>query len=154
MNRGSRMTEYDDRSSTCDETRCKLRIYPGRTSPASITAMLGVDPTGTVEEGSVYTNSLGRSRVGKVNGWFLSSEKEVDSKDLRRHLDWLITKLGPAAESLARVQQLEGMKMWVTCVWWSASGSGGPTLWPEQMMALANMNLECQFEFAYYAEAG
>jgi hypothetical protein len=42
----------------------------------------------------------------------------------------------------------------VNCVWWSRYGDGGPTLWPEQMLRLAQLNLECSFEFAYYEDDG
>jgi hypothetical protein len=44
--------------------------------------------------------------------------------------------------------------MSVNCVWWSKEGGGGPTLWPAQMRSLAELNLECSFEFADYSEGG
>lgn len=40
--------------------------------------------------------------------------------------------------------------MSVDCIWWSASGGGGPTLWPEQMACMAALNLECSFDISFY----
>jgi hypothetical protein len=40
----------------------------------------------------------------------------------------------------------------VNCIWWSRFGDGGPTLWPEQVRALADLNLECSFAFADYSD--
>ena len=35
--------------------------------------------------------------------------------------------------------------MSVNCIWWSR-GTGGPTIWPEQMAVLAKLNLELSFD--------
>src|SRR5690606_25699059 len=78
-------------------------------------------------------------------------EGKVKSLDLRRHLDWLIGMIQPHSKRLAELQQIPDVRMSVTSVWWSRSGHGGPTLWPEQMRALADMNLECDFDI-YFAE--
>jgi hypothetical protein len=119
--------------------------------PSRVTELLGVSPTRQVVAGEVSPpNSLGRKRVGKINGWFLSSEGHVESKDVRRHLDWLLAKLQQNPEALRKLQSAPGVRMSVECVWWSRYGDGGPTLWPEQMQALAALNLECGFDFAYY----
>jgi hypothetical protein len=88
----------------------------------------------------------------KFNGWFLSSEDKVASKDVRRHLDWLLDLIWPARLPLADLQQTSGVKIDVNCVWWSASGHGGPTLWPEQMGRLAELGLECGFDVYFFGE--
>lgn len=84
------------------------------------------------------------------NAWFLSSEQNVNSRDLRRHLDWLLARLAPAGEALRRLQQEQDVRMSVICIWWSAHGGGGPTLWPEQMKVMAELGLECGFEVAFF----
>lgn len=43
--------------------------------------------------------------------------------------------------------------MTVRCVWWSSGkglGGAGPTLWPRQMLRLAQLNLEVMIEFSDY----
>jgi hypothetical protein len=127
-----------------------LRIYPGSYDPDHVTNLLGIAPTKHVRVGETTINPRnGRSRVGRVNGWFLSCEGSIASLDLRRHLDWLLALLEPKAKELGTLQATEGVSMNVICIWWSKHNTGGPTLWPEQMSALSRLNLECGFEFSF-----
>jgi hypothetical protein len=146
---GSHPTPYNDEYETCERTLAELRVYVDDLDPATVTKQLGIQPTSSQKKGEVRTNSIGKQRTAKVGGWFLSSEGHVTSKDLRRHLDWLLVKLTPAADALRTLQQNPDVRMSVTCIWWSA-GDGGPTLWPSQMRGLADLGLECGFELAFY----
>jgi hypothetical protein len=145
----SRRTPYDDEYGTCLETRVELIIYPGELSPHEITKRLGIDPSQVNIAGEERVNRLGRNRRVMINGWFLSSDGQVESRDARRHLDWLLQRLLPRSERLAQLQQMSGIRMSVSCAWYSRSGHGGPTLWPEQMKALADLNLECSFDIYF-----
>lgn len=145
-------TPYDDSYPTCEFTYAHLRVYTGEMEPEWVTQRLRVSPTHVNRKGESKVNSLGRERVSKRNGWFLSSEGKSSSLDLRRHLDWLLDKLEPSASQLRELQEAPGVTMDVSCIWWSAHAQGGPTLWPEQMRRLANLNLECQFDISFYGE--
>jgi hypothetical protein len=147
-----RWSEYHDDDEDCDETRCSLLVYTGKTSPDEVTRRLGIEPSELGIAGQVVVNSLGRTRTTKLNYWFLDSEGNVTSKDLRRHLDWLLGILTPVGPALAELQATPGVTMTVRCVWWSRAGRGGPALSPEQMAALAALNLECGFDFCYYPD--
>jgi hypothetical protein len=121
--------------------------------PEEVTALLKVEPTHlTVLGRPVQFNSRGKSHIARLNMWLLDSEGIVSSKDLRRHLDWIISKVRPNCDALFSLQQLLDVKMDVSCVWWSLHGDGGPTLWPEQMLGLAELNLEVSIGFAYYGD--
>lgn len=146
MNVFSRLTPIDDEYGTCLETRATLLIYPDQVSPHDVTERLGLEPTRLNVVGEEHVNKLGRRRVVKINGWFLSSEGHVHSLDLRRHLDWLLARIAPRADALNDLQSVSGLRMSVACAWYSRSGHGGPTLWPEQMNALSELNLECSFD--------
>ncbi len=148
----SRLTPINDAYETCERTLAKLRIYGHRLDPGSITTLLGIEATNSQSKGEIKKNSRGVGREAKIGGWFLSSEGHVQSKDVRRHLDWLLARLFPVKDKLRAIQEAEDVVMAVTCVWWSAAGDGGPTLWPEQMSLLAELNLECGFEVAFYEE--
>ena len=153
FSRSSLRTPVNDEYGSCERTYAELRVYSGEMAPGDVTTILGIPPTSSIGLGEEKPpNSIGRSIVGKLNGWFLSSESAVESKDLRRHLDWLIFKLSPLAPRLHTLQETPGVKISVNCVWWSAGGGGGPTLWPEQMRRLADLNLECSFDFADYGD--
>lgn len=148
----SRTTPYDDLYPTCERAGAWLFIYPGKLDPDFVSAKLGLVPTEAVRKGQTSANSLGRTRTGQLNGWFLSSEDAVSSRDLRRHLDWLLVQLAPRATQLNELQNLAGVSMRVNCIWWSAHGHGGPALWPEQMSKLAELGLECAFDLYFLAE--
>ena len=150
--RHSRQTPHDPAFPTCEHTYAELRIYPGEISPDDVTTILGITPTQACRVGDRTTNSLGRERIAKISGWFLSSESSISSLDLRSHLDWLLDCLEPAGAGLARLQQRPGVQMAVHCTWWSAHGDGGPVLWPEQMARLAALDLECGLSVAFYGD--
>jgi hypothetical protein len=80
-----------------------------------------------------------------LHGWFLSSDGEVESRDVRLHLDWLLSRIAPQAEAILALQR-EGCRMDVSCYWVSASGHGGPSVRPAQMGELARLGLELWFD--------
>lgn len=145
----SHLTPYVDEYETCSETRAELRIYTGELDPASVTERLGLKPSDVNTKGTTNVSKSGRERVVPLNAWFLTSEGEVNSLDSRRHLDWLLQKLRPAKDALLALQEEPEVRMAVTCTWYSAFGHGGPTLWPEQMSRLAEVNLECGFDIYF-----
>ena len=149
----SRLTPYDPEYGTCSLTHAGLRIYSDSVAPDAMTAKLGLEPQWTMTKGLPHELPSGRKREATVNGWFLSSKDRVTSRDLRDHLDWLLDRLGPAAAGL-RVLQAEKVRMAVSCRWDSVAGHGGPTLWPEQMRRLAELNLECNFDVYLSDEEG
>lgn len=145
----SRRTPYDDEYGTCAETRAELLVYPGNLPPTEITNRLQIEPSEMSAAGEEKTSKGGRRRIAKNSVWSLSSEGHVQSLDVRRHLDWLLARLAPQAESLAELQNIAGVRMSVNCAWYSRVGHGGPTLWPEQMKQLADLNLEVSFDIYF-----
>ncbi len=146
----SRFTPYDDSYPTCEYTYAELRIYPGELSPDFVTKWLDIIPTAFQNRGDIRITSSNREHKVKSNGWFLSSENQQSSKDIRRHLDWLLDKLEVASSQLKNLQQQPGVTMVINCIWWSAHGQGGPTIWPEQMKKMAEMNLEYSFDISFF----
>jgi len=72
--------KYIDDYPTCAATYATLRIYTGETKPEIVTDTLQVNAS----------KILRKSENGAwLNGWFLSSKDLIDSRDLRRHLDWV-----------------------------------------------------------------
>jgi hypothetical protein len=149
----SRFTPVNDADDAVDRTCAQLCIYSGEIQASKVTELMCLSPSRTVTKGEASApNSRGLVRVRTLNGWFLSSEEHVQSKDLRRHLDWVVSQLQPHAEALRFLQQQPNVRMYVSCPWWARHGGGGPSLWPEQMRALADLNLECSIGFADYSD--
>ncbi len=128
--------EYNDDYSTCAETYSTLRIYG--VPPDTVTEVLGLDPSNT------QAATTGPDR-GHPHGWFLSSKEQLSSRDVRRHLDWLLDCLLPKAEALHRIRGM-GASVDISNYWLSASGHGGPTISPQQSEKLATLDLECWFD--------
>jgi hypothetical protein len=127
---------------TCERTYATLRIYPESLDPSEVTARLGIEPSDWQRCGE---SRKAGSRPAKVHGWFLSSEAAVDSQDVRRHMDWLLSSIVPRADAILALQS-HGCRMDVSCFWVSASGHGGPSVRPVQMRELARLNLELWFD--------
>jgi hypothetical protein len=145
----SRVTPFSPDYSTCSECYADLAIYPGDFPVEEISNFLNVSATKINIVGARSVNSVGRERVVKKPAWFLSSKFDVVSKDLRDHIDWIVGKLKNSPDKLASLQGMDAMKMTLVCVWRSRYGHSGPVLWPEQMKALADLNLECSFDIYF-----
>lgn len=144
------LTSYNADDPTCERTDVTLSIYS--IEPKRISEILGIKPTRSTTLGETIVNErTRRSRIGTVNSWHLCSAKEVRSKDARDHLDWLLAILEEVGAGLAELQNFPDVRMRVLCSWWAALG-GGPTLWPKQMRALADLDLELSFSFADYSD--
>jgi len=127
---------------TCERTYATLRIYPESLDPDEVTKRLRIEPTDWQRRGE--SRKLG-SRPPKLHGWFLSSDGEVESRDVRLHLDWLLSRIAPQADAILALQR-DGCRMDVSCYWVSASGHGGPSVLPVQMGELARLGLELWFD--------
>lgn len=127
---------------TCERTYATLRIYPELLDPADVTARLGIEPSDWQRRGESRKPG---DRPAKLHGWFLTSEGLIESRDVRKHLDWLLSRIGPRAEAIHALQS-NGCCMDVSCFWVSASGHGGPSVRPAQMGELARLGLELGFD--------
>jgi hypothetical protein len=127
-------SEYDDDYPTCAATYATLRIYTGKVPPETV--LLRLEPSKLQVEGA----------GAHLNGWFLSTKERVESRDIRRHVDWLLEQISPLRSELAALQARPGIRMDVFCYWRSTQGHGGPRLTPKQMRPLANLNLEIGFD--------
>ena len=110
-------TTYDDAYPTCEETYAELRIYTGEAAPQRVAEALRLKPTTLLVAGE---------SKARVNGWFLSTRGQVESRDVRRHVDWLLEQLLPRRLELHTLQAEPHLWMDVFCYWRSTQGHGGP----------------------------
>ena len=85
-------------------------------------------------------------KVARINGWFLESQGQVNSRDSGRHIDWLLDRVAPRAEAVRSLQEM-GCRMEISCYWLSRSGHGGPIIPPAQMSRLVELSIELSFDF-------
>lgn len=131
---------YDDDYAPCEVTYVTLRVYSDSTSPDAISARLGIEPSHSRARGSLPPAPDVPVRP-RTHQWFLSSKDHVQSRDSRRHIDWLLGRLEPALPSLRQLLA-DGARADISCFWVRAWGHSGPTLSQPQLLRLAATGLD------------
>jgi Domain of unknown function (DUF4279) len=143
---------YDDDYGTCARTYATLLIYPVRTDPEAITQRLGIEPSSWQRRGGPMASSLRRPpRLAEIDCWFLTTQGLMESRDSRRHIDWLLDQIEGKAVELRSLLD-EGSRICIACYWAAASCGGGPTISPEQMRRLGALNIELWFDIYFHGE--
>ena len=132
---------YRDDNPTCKATYATLCVHKDDLDPEAVTARLGVAPSKAHREGE----GLGPGRTVPTGGWFLSSDGNVESKDVCRHIVWLLDHLSGKENDLLGLRE-GGHDAYVFCYWLSASGHGGPELSYEVMSRLVSLRLDIAFD--------
>jgi hypothetical protein len=146
MSQFEAMAEYDDKYPTCVETYSTLRIYSDRVEPDRITSTLGFGPTKSFKMGDERASG----RRNKVHGWFYSTEGVLESRDTRRHIDYVLNALNDKTAAVHLLQN-EGCQFDI-CSYWLSIGQGGPSLWPYQMARLAELKIEVWWDVYFSNE--
>lgn len=143
---------YDDDYPSRCRTFVTLRLFG--VHPAEVSQMLPLCPDRIRVQGARWRTPQGpSSTLARWHGWFFSSRGRLRSRDVQRHLDWLLDRLEPHAGVLRRLRT-SGCRMEVACFWESAWEHGGPSLSPATMRRLADLGLEVRFDVGLSATAG
>ncbi len=134
---------YDDAYGTCKSTSVLLHISHASLQPDSITHQLHLQPSWAWQKGEPRER---KGRPARTGLWVLSSETAVHSRDVRRHIDWLIAHV-QGRETVLQDLKNAGYQVSSFCHWVQLGGTGGPTLSPRNMRGLADLGLELGFEF-------
>lgn len=134
---------YDDNYESCDNTFLTLRVYCDKNNPDEISSLLGIKPTSFQIKGQEI--GMTKKREIKINGWFLTTEDLIKSKDCRRHLDYMTSQLIPIKTKLKKLIN-DGAKIDISCFWSSKNGQGGPTLSQKQFLELAELEIDLWFD--------
>jgi Domain of unknown function (DUF4279) len=138
------MNSYDDDYPTCKKTYTTLRIFSESISPQKITTLFGIDPT----DSFVKDDAIGKcSAKQKQNGWFLSTETKVLSKDFRRHLDWIISVIIDYDDAVKNLH-LNGAEIDISC-YWVSMGQGGPAMSCQQMKQLGHLGIDIWWDIYF-----
>jgi Domain of unknown function (DUF4279) len=140
-------------ASDVERVNVELRIYSGDIDPAEVTRRLDMPATLSVRRGESITNSLGRTRVHRLNGWFIESERAVASKRPEDHLDWLVGLLAPTAPALAALLACPGVSAMLVCTLWTSADRTSIPISSATLAALAALGVDLHVTFASYGEA-
>ena len=128
--------QYDDNYPTCEFTHATLRVYHATAEPGRVSELLNLRPDESLPADS--------GPPKRPSSWLLSSEGRVRSRDVRRHIDWVLQAIDGRGSELQSLRG-EGFSMDVLCRW-DTIGQGGPQVSPQQMLQLANLNLTLGFD--------
>jgi hypothetical protein len=143
----NRFTPVNPAYPSCERVFASLRVYPQVYTIEEVSAILSSQPNESVRIGDPIGT---RGKVATKTYWSISSEERVKSLDLRDHLDWLLSQFNLDESAKRKLELDRNLRLCVFCVSWSRSGSGGPSIWPEQMSELARRDLELTIDFNIY----
>jgi len=143
------MSEYDDSYPTCLGTDAMFRVIADDLSPDEISHILEIKPSAVRSKGELRVPGKPKT-TNRVNVWGFESTEAVQSKDTRRHIDWILDKLNGKESALEKLRAL-GARLDVCCSW-ESSGQGGPTLDPQQMERLSRLGLSVWWEVWFVGE--
>lgn len=129
--------DYDDQFPTCLKTYATLRIFSNDIPAEEISTSLGVTPSTCFNKGEGF-GSRGLKR--KLNGWFLTTEGILESKDCRRHLDWVLASIESKKDKFIELRE-KLVEVDITCFWLSG-GQGGPIISSLQMKQLGALEID------------
>ncbi|NWK57779.1 DUF4279 domain-containing protein [Verrucomicrobiaceae bacterium N1E253] len=130
---------YNDGYSACSETYSTLCIYHNEKLPSDVTARLGIEPDREILKEEAPT------RHTKSNGWFFGTKGKLQSRDSRRHIDWIVDRLEAKKDDVLCMTN-EGYDISIFSLWVSESANGGPKLSPYQMHRLSELNIEVSWD--------
>lgn len=125
----------------CTRTYSTLRIFSDEVDPEKISKTLGLEPTYSFRTGDAYSVC---KLTRKYNGWLLSTESSLDSKDTEDHIGFILAKLDGNADAVAGLQAA-GCELDIFS-FWTSNGQGGPSLTAEQMLILGNLGIPVSWE--------
>ena len=130
------MSEYIDDFLPCRYTHSTLYVISPDISADEISKRLQLKPSSVEIKGEKI-----RNHTIKQHSWSLISKDKVESKDSRRHIDWIIGLLIGKEDIISDLQR-GGAKFVIGCFWVSNSGRGGPILDSSQMKFLGESNID------------
>lgn len=137
---------YDETYPTCAYTHAWLRIMSEDLDPDKVTDLLKISPTEIQRVGDPVPSKPGK--YYSKSGWFLTTVGHITSLDARHHLDWILERVADKQREFDFLLSL-GYLRDMCCRWDSKSGHGGPTLSPQQMKILTELNIELWFDIYF-----
>jgi hypothetical protein len=115
---------------------------------AEVTQRLGLTPELVFEKGDTHqAGGNGRISTQRTGVWLISSEHELDTTSLERHLLFLLEKIEPVSDTLRETIEQQQLEADFFCFWASSAGHGGPVLTPEVLRRVADLGALLGIDF-------
>jgi hypothetical protein len=148
---GQDWNEYSDDYPSCEYTHATLRIIGDDLDPDEVSELIGLEPTEAHRKGDPNPRTRSPHAPYPTGVWRMESGGQVASRDLRRHVDWLIELLDGREEALARLRD----RGYVTNLhaWWVGQEVCGPTLSPRQLEGMSRYGLVFTIDWGQWPDA-
>jgi hypothetical protein len=134
-----------DESPNCELTYASFRLAGDGLVAAEVTTRLGIVPRFAADRwSSIAGVPAGRQRTGV---WILSSDDQIASTSVERHLVYLLAALEPRADTLRALRAEQDLDAGIWCYWRSATGHGGPEVSPSTLARIAALDTWLGFDF-------
>lgn len=127
-------------------TWATFRVWGKHLEPEQITRLLGIIPTRAFKAG----DKRGQSGIWKHGYWGITSQDNIDSRDLGVHLEWLLGQLEPKQAEVVELTHKPDIKADVFCFWELEAVNVGIEFSPEFMGRMARLNLKLGLD-TYFA---
>ena len=135
--------QYFDDYATCESTFATFLVSSVDLDWDAISKILGVEPTRINDRARLRASECNRQLV---HVWMFSTLNLVESRDLRRHLHFLLPMLSERSIELSKLREL-GCRTEISCFWSSAAGHGGPIIDTQSSQIIGSLELDIWFDF-------
>lgn len=142
-------------SESASQVFATLRFAGDSLDPDEISRAVGQQPTRAYRRGQRYRPGRRSPEVtGKTGVWYFSTKRNVASKNLRDHLDALVSLVLPVADEDKRLRELHdimerrNLQAHVTCFWRGPPGVAQPSIPVVVSRALGRLPADIEADFA------
>ena len=115
--------------------------------PASISTILGLEPSWSHAKGERYQSRAGVELARSSGVWSYSSEGKVDTREAESHAEFILRALSPKKRAITRYLEDPLFRVSIGIWWRPDGGSGGYTMTSESLSRLAEYCNELDFYF-------
>jgi hypothetical protein len=142
-------------SESASQVFATLRFAGDALDPDEISRIVGQKPTRAYQRGQTYKPGRRSPEVtGKTGVWYFSTKRNVPSKDLRDHLDALLSLVLPSVDQDKRLRALHdimerrNLQAHVTCFWRGPPGVDQPSIPVVVSRAFGRLPADIEADFA------
>ena len=143
----SRLTVISPNYGTCQDTSAALYVVKNGVRDDEIISL--ALKSITRDRSMMFFSESVADEDAEFRFWAITTSKEINSLDLRDHLDYLIGCIEESKAVLEMLLKIKNIKIWIQGNWYSKYGDGGPAIWPEQSRRIAKLNLPLRFYFSF-----
>lgn len=135
--------------SNCAEMYVDFGLVGDLEKPDEITSILRIEPVRAFAKGQIMYPS-GRKR--KEGNWAISSEGQLATTSMERHLLFLLERLEPVKSELLEIASRLSVTVFFNCSWTFTEVPGGPIITSGTLKKMADLGAYLSFYTKMYED--